>query len=84
MDRDVGEQRHRVSASGTKESNRIVLKCIRYSHLTALAEAAQQQSRVGGNNAVLHMFTRMLQSYSTHKGEQIRFTVTDTHTQKNV
>lgn len=32
-------------------------------HLAALAEAAQQQSSVGGNDAVFHMLPCMLQSY---------------------
>ena len=50
--------------------------CVWYSHLAALAEAAQQQSSVGGNNAVLHMLACMLQSYSKHKGERKRFTIT--------
>lgn len=61
-DREAGEQRREYLGVG-KESNRILCTCIRYSHLTALAEAAQQQGSVGGNNAVLHMLACMLQSY---------------------
>lgn len=37
---------------------------VMFSHLTALAEAAQQQSGVGGNNAVFHVFACVLQSYT--------------------
>lgn len=39
---------------------------LRLSHLAALAEAAQQQSRVGGHDAVLHVFAGVLQRCSAH------------------
>lgn len=45
---------------------------VRRSHLAALAEAAQQQSRVGGHDAVLHVFARVLQSCSAHTGRRSR------------
>lgn len=54
--------------------------CVWYSHLAALAEAAQQQSSVGGNNTILHMLACMLQSYSKHKGERKKDSQLQKHT----
>lgn len=66
----MGEQRHEYFCMGMHLQSYCACVCERYSHLAALAETSQQQSGVGGNNAVLHMLACMLQSYSKHRGER--------------
>lgn len=46
------------------------MRAVGLSHLVSLAQAAQQQRDVRGNDAVLHMFACMLQSYGKHEGER--------------
>lgn len=53
--------------------------CACSSHLTALAQAAQQQGGVGSSDAVLHVFACMLQSYNTPDNKSAQSVTPDHH-----